>query len=222
MTSAGAATAMASRTPEDALAALARVQARMREFRQAKQDAVQGQAKAADAMAGRAGRHVDLPPEIRIARGDVDLEERAITDDRGRVIGRCKGAAVTGHLGRYLRRREITRLQWAAGQRFVADVECSHAGVVSQLDPDRFDAPRGAGGGAYGPSGVSVDAFAALMARNARGALGAHLEAVVLWVGLCGGSAASWAESVGKPSRDGIAVLRVALDVLVGHYRLDS
>ena len=80
MTSAGAATAMASRTPEDALAALARVQARMREFRQAKQDAVRGQAKAADAMAGRAGRHVDLPPEIRIARGDVDLEERAITE----------------------------------------------------------------------------------------------------------------------------------------------
>lgn len=193
-----------------------------RDARRAKHEATHGVAREGLKMAEKAPGAV-LPPDIRIARGEIELEPRVDVDPAtGRVRRRGKGAVVTGPLGRYLRRKEITRRQWAAGTRFAADVEDAQPGVRSQLDPAKIDAPRGTGDAATGPTGLSVDAFAALMVRNARIALGRYLEAAVVAVAVHGQAASEWAVSTGRLKSDGLPVLKVALDTLADHYRLDA
>lgn len=155
--------------------------------------------------------------EIRQDRGDVVLEERALTDDRGGVITQALGDR-RAYLSRYLARGDITATQARAGERFAADYEHSQAGVPSQLDPAKLNGNMG-GSSSRGMPALSGDPLAAAMARAAIIAIGPPLALVVISITVIGESASAWAERNHRPARDGMAVLRHALDALAFHYR---
>lgn len=168
------------------------------------------------AKAPRAKPEIVLATEIRFDRGEMRLEDRSLTDEKGRVIGRAKGDR-RAYLTKHLKRREIDGRQCRAGERYAADYEHSQAGVPSALDPTRMESR---GGGARGLPPLSGDPLAAIMLRQASVAIGRMLAEIVVWVAVEGRTAGAWAEHLGKPARDGLPCLRLALDALARHYGL--
>lgn len=161
-------------------------------------------------------RGLVLATTIRVDRGDVVLDQRAITDERGRVTGQSLGDR-RSYLTRYRKRGEIDERQCRAGDRFASDYEHAQGGVPSALDPAMLER-SGGGGGSRSLAALSADPLAGLMVRQAVLAIGQPLASVVIWVGVEGRPCGEWAESLGKPARDGIACLRHALDALAQHY----
>lgn len=164
----------------------------------------------------RARPEIVSAPEIRHARGEMVLDRRVITDERGRVQGVSEGDR-RSYLLTYYRRKQIDAPQWQAGDRFCADYEHAQAGVPSALDPARVEA---VGGGALGRSlqSLSLDPIAGLLVRRAVLAIGWPLAEIVIWVGIEGRHCAEWATARGKAKLDGIACLRLALSALAKHY----
>ena len=64
----------------------------------------------------------------------------------------------------------------------------------------------------------SAASRASVAVRAALAAMGPILARVAVWVVVDGRCAGSWAASVGKPRRHGVAALGLALDALAAHY----
>lgn len=162
-------------------------------------------------------------PQIRRERGDVKAAYLTEIDKIGRRTD-IKVQMAQDWLKRHYRRGEISKAQFAAGSRFQRITERVTVGVPSQLDPDKLDAPRGTGS-TPDVAFFTIGEYAAIASggfKAAIDALGPQLWPVVLWVVVTGRSAAEWARAVEKPQTDGIAALRLGLDALVKHYRLDT
>jgi len=158
-----------------------------------------------------------LAPDIRRARGDVELEPYAIIGASGSVLGKGRRDRVQSWLARYRNRNEITDRQFIAGTRFGEDFEDSLPDIRSCLNDER-------GGGdvhsyARAVGGAAADARKRHM--KARDALG-ELAGIVTWVAIFGHPASAWAEARKEQGRVGLGVLRLALDTLAKHYKLDG
>lgn len=159
---------------------------------------------------------------VRRDRGDVKAAYLTEIDKVGRRTD-IKVQMAQDWLKRHFRRGEISKTQFAAGARFQRTAERVTVGVPSQLDPDKLDAPRG--GGTPEVAFFTIGEYATIASgrfKAAVDAMGPMLWPVVLWVVVTGRSAAEWAKAVSKPQTDGIAALRLGLDALVTHYRLDT
>ena len=155
-------------------------------------------------------------PTVRIARGDVEIEDRNEEDGNGKVIGRRAGHVVG--LRRYLARSEITQRQHDAGQRFALDWD-----TTKKLAPPAVDPGRVGGGGDAGIAMVYRAGEANAAARR--------FERAVIALGPCypciadvvlaHGTPKAWAERKGYPAAAGFPVLVLGLDALADLYRLD-
>lgn len=163
-------------------------------------------------------RRIDaiLAPSVRRARGEVVSEAFVETDTRGRVTGRGTRERVLITPERWLKRGEISELQFVAARMLLDAVEATGRGVRSSLNFEPSDGdPEAAAlhrGGRY--------AQAAARVRGALAAAGSTLAPVLIAVIIDGQSATAWAAAAGRPPRDGIAAVRLALDALVEHFKL--
>ena len=157
-------------------------------------------------------------PDVRIARGEVVLAQRVELGPTGKVIGRRVGDVVQDWLSRHWKRGELSDRQYRAGKQLQEDAEGSQISIRSLLDPTRIPGGNGADIAMHARGARAIGASIRL--RNALVALG-PCAAVTLAVTIQGLSAASWARLRGIPERDGIATLRLGLEALADHYRLD-
>ncbi len=163
--------------------------------------------------------------DIRRERGEIVTEDvRYEREDKpGQYVIVGNVDRVQDYLGRYQGQGHISPLQWKAGHMLAKHCNGAEVGVPSQLRP------RAASAGSSVDDRVRrldmierIGAGAAFCARRRDEAITAlgPLAGVALWVCRDGRSAQDWAEREGKPPRDGIAALRLALDTLVLHYGL--
>lgn len=157
-------------------------------------------------------------PDVQRDRGIVVLEPRAITDDRGRVIGQANGDR-RAYLRKYLMRGEVTLPQCMAGERFAADYEHAFAGPQSQLNPVRLSFTGTGRANSGAPSQLSECPTSAREVRLVMLSIGLPLATVIVQIVVLGENASAWARRNGRPERDGIACLRHALETLACHYR---
>lgn len=176
---------------------------------------------AATAMASRKqrlARDIVRAPDIRVERGEVELQERTYDDERGKVLGLTRGDVVRSWLYRYRARKEIqSDRQYKAGLLLEMQLEAAEVSIRSLLNPDRV------GGAGEGPQIKRLGerrAEATLWLREARRVVGPTLWPILVHVVANGRPASEWAESVGKPPRHGIAALCLALDALAEHLGL--
>lgn len=154
-------------------------------------------------------------PSIRIARGEVEIEDRNEEDQNGKVVGRRAGH-VTG-LRRYLARGEITQRQHDAGLEFALDWD-----TIRSLAPAAVEPGRVGGGGDAGAAMVfrASEANAAdRRFRRAVVALGPCYPCVADVV-LAHGVPAAWAERKGYARAAGFPILILGLDALAEFYKL--
>lgn len=167
------------------------------------------------------GENVIGAPSIRVARGEVEVEERVETDPAtGKVTGSRTGHAAG--LRRYLARGEITRRQFEGGQRFIDAWEAvNRAGLKAQ---DLVGVRGGSRGS--GPMIVAkmrqaeISVAAARTTRRAIIALG-PCYAVVADVLLAMGAPHVWAERRGYRRDAGFAILILGLDTLADVFEID-
>ncbi len=176
--------------------------------------------------AGRAG--MMRPTAEREQHGEVVIEDRTVIDDGGHVV-RARGPRIVNQtpLDRYLSRRSIDERQHKAGERLRSDW------YTAGLEPHTTANLLGSGGGgecAYGMARNEAQAIARESYRSALKALGIRLAPVLVVVCCEDRSATDWALSKGVrdagPPRgrstsaeiEGLAALRIALDMLADHY----
>jgi hypothetical protein len=161
---------------------------------------------------------------LALAIGRAEAERTARAERLRKPKAAARGAALRPQptrkprvksqslLDRYLRRKQIGQRQYEAGCLFAHDWEIAKA--------------SGARIGSYAPliaSGTqswhleSLAGSALGWAAAAR-AIGAQLVSVVIHVCVLDQSTEAWAQARGKPERDGMPVLRLALDALAEHY----
>lgn len=156
--------------------------------------------------------------------GDYGTPERARQDElvtdlvNDGELGAVKRKRVLRQvpLDRYLGRGEITRAQHDAGEKLQLLYERSG---LRQRTTMRY-APRIDSGGLQAPGGAQSDTRLEVMKRLRRA-----LDAVgpmgrgILWAVCCDGRmAGDWAVGAGYRNRDGIVLLRFALDLLAAHF----
>lgn len=114
---------------------------------------------------------------------------------------------------RYYQRKEITRRQHLAAERLHGIWEAAMSGRASAA---RWNAKVDGGRlvPAIEPGQYSLDLHAALLG------VGRHLSPVLVGVCLHGMTAGDYGKRFRDRERDGIAVLRLALDVLANHWRM--
>lgn len=157
--------------------------------------------------------------DIRRQRGEiatVPVEyEHELADGRVEKRMLYNVDRVQDYLARYAGQGHISPLQRKAGERFSDACDGASVGISSQLG-------RRAGGGEPETAILRQGFAASAHARHRDEAVTALglLAGVALWVCRDGRSAQDWAVKEGKPPRDGIAALRLALDTLVMHYGL--
>lgn len=168
-----------------------------------------------------ARREVVPPPDIRIARGDVTYDRKAITDESGRVTGTVEGYRVCTRLERMWKRGPsqggITENEYKAGSRFAEDWANCEAATRSCLNRDT----GGDATVAILTNGARMNA-ADIRVRSAVTNLGAFLASVTVWTCVEGKHPKDWAVEQGAEPRTGMQVLRIALRKLVEHYGLDK
>lgn len=159
-------------------------------------------------------------PDIRVARGDVAVDERVEVDGQGKVIGKRVGH-VTG-LRRYRAHRDITLRQYAAGERLAVDHDIAKRSqrIIANLDQT-----------IRGNSDQHAAMMRAIVERRtaesrvdrAIKALPSLLQSITSWVVLADKAASEWADGrEGFRDREGLTVLKVALESLADHYGLDG
>lgn len=159
-------------------------------------------------------KRTERPPAIRLARGEFEIDQIAERNEKGDIIGHTKAFTRKSNLSRYWKRREITDRQYAAGVRFERDIEAVGAGGRSCLNLERT-------GGDPHIAIVGKGLTDRVQAcRSAIGCLG-YLKYFVVSVVLNGMTATEAGEGLVNPRQDGIAALRLGLDALADHYRLD-
>lgn len=154
---------------------------------------------------------------IRIERGEVAVDERAEEDRNGRVIGSRVGH-VTG-LRRYRAHRDISLRQFEAGIRLQNDLATAMSTVARVANLDSV-------GGSSDQHTAMLRAIverrtAEVRMRKALGSLSIVCRSVITWVVLSDKPAGDWV-TLGYSRREGLTVLKVALDALGDHYRLDK
>ena len=159
----------------------------------------------------------DHPPEER-RRHDALLAEIRVERDRaGREVTRTIGLRVATQtpIDRYLSQGHISTEQWWGGDELRADFERSSFEILAK---SRWDnQPKG------GRSDFASVSVAACAARRAYGkaleSVPSRLAPVLVHVCCLRGYAADWAIAKGLPRGDGMALLRLGLDLLADHYR---
>ncbi len=155
------------------------------------------------------------PPERR--GHDALFAELRIDRDRdGRELKRSVGLRVATQtpLDRYLSQGHVSPEQWWGGDLLRADFERGSFEIIAR---SRWDSQ---------PSGGSSDfasvSLAACAARRdyvkAIDALPGRLSPVIIHVCCLRGYAADWAIAKALPRGDGMALLRLGLDLLADHY----
>jgi hypothetical protein len=159
-------------------------------------------------------------PAVRRERGDVAEEERTIEDARGRVVGRTSGDAVQCALGKAHARKLLTNRQFTAA-RMLQDCWITSQGR-ERVTIDPTATARG-GGGDSAAAIFEMRAEASSAKREFERAIkhiGARLAPVVLTCVVMDRPAAEWARSIGWAERDGLPVLRIALEALGDFFSL--
>lgn len=166
-------------------------------------------------------REVVPPPDIRIARGDVTYDRRAITDERGRVTGTVEGYRVCTRLERMWKRGPsqggITENEYKAGCQFAEDWDKAEASTRSCMNQDTGGDPVAA----IVKNGSRMNAADRRLREAWKAltfAIGWHFAPVVRWVVIEGRPVQEWGKWHLKDHRGGIKVLRKALQVLAEHY----
>jgi len=157
----------------------------------------------------------DIDPR-RFNHDAIIAERRDVTADDGSVIGQTTGMRVISQtpLDRYLIRDNITQTQWLGGDRLRADFERSSFENTAQ---SRYDTMPSGGG--WDPGAVTVAICAARRSYlTAIQALPVRLSPVIVHVCCLRGYAADWARAKHLPKNDGMALLRLGLDILADHY----
>lgn len=151
-------------------------------------------------------QHDLLLPEIR---GDQDGQGVA----RNKVIG--LRVATQTPIDRYLGQGHISPAQWWGGDLLRGDFERGSFEVMAR---SRWDSQPTGGLADFGS--VSLAACAARRAYvKAIDALPGRLSPIVVHVCCLRGYAADWALAKGLPRGDGMALLRLGLDLLADHYQ---
>jgi hypothetical protein len=151
-------------------------------------------------------QHDLLVPETRIER-----------DDAGRELYRTIGLRVHTQtpIDRYLSQGHVSAEQWWGGDQLRSDFE---RGSFELMARSRWDAQPTGGLSDFGS--VSLAACAARRDYvKAIEALPGRLSPIIVHVCCLRGYAADWAISKGLPRGDGMALLRLGLDLLADHYR---
>ena len=158
---------------------------------------------------------VDPPPERR--KHDTLLAETRIERDlSGREIARTVGVRVAAQtpIDRYLSQGHISPDQWWGGDEIRSAFERSSFEIIAK---SRWDAQPT--GGLNDFASVSLAACAARRDyRQAIESLPPRLAPIIVHVCCLRGYAADWAISKGLPRGDGMALLRLGLDLLADHY----
>lgn len=148
---------------------------------------------------------------IAAAESAVTATDLARAQRMDQMLEPQKILARQSAMERYWVRSEITQQQFRDGERLLNDW------LLSGLDPQitaAYDAAFAHACMAPVPgTGPGYTFYAAAMR-----AVGQILSPVLCHVVLHGYPASSWAESIHRPSKDGIAALRLALDALALHY----
>lgn len=159
------------------------------------------------------------------ARVESDLRDqlaRALaSDEEPQGARRAKRPTVTLQtpLDRYLKRKQITPRQFEAGERLARLFHRAQweRRVVSVLD----GMPPGIGGDPFAVTDAAIAARETWAKWAAK--LGQRLTPVLIDVCCLGGSAADWAIARGySRPKDGLVILRLALDALGDILRLDT
>lgn len=140
----------------------------------------------------------------------ADQRDKGTPELRRHKSGRVRTQSL---LQRYLARRSISGAQFQAGERLYAAREA--AGASS--------APIGSYAPKVDKSIRATSVLSCAMAddryKRALEAMGPGLAPIAVHVCINDQSAEEWARAKGKPLKDGIALLRAALDLLVDHWR---
>lgn len=149
---------------------------------------------------------------------DVLIAETRVEQDPGggkpvKTVG-LRVAAQTP-IDRYLSQGHISPAQWWGGDQLRADFERGSFEVMAR---SRWDSQPTGGLADFGS--VSLAACAARRAYvKAIDALPGRLSPIVVHVCCLRGYAADWATAKGLPRGDGMALLRLGLDLLADHYQ---
>jgi hypothetical protein len=163
-------------------------------------------------------REIIPPPDVRISRGDVVFDRKAVTDEAtGRVTGTVEGYRVCTRLERMWKRGPnqggITEGEYKAGCQFAEDWDKAEASTRSCMNHDTGGDPVSA----IVRNGSRMNR-ADRRLQSASAALGWFLVSVVRWVAVEGRPVQEWGRLHLTDARAGIKVLRKALQVLAEHY----
>ncbi len=144
-------------------------------------------------------------------------ETRVEHDADGRQRSKTVGLRVAAQtpIDRYLSQGHISPAQWWGGDQLRADFE---RGSFEVLARSRWDSQPTGGLADFGA--VSLAACAARREYvKAIEALPGRLSPIIVHVCCLRGYAADWAIAKGLPRGDGMALLRLGLDLLADHYQ---
>jgi hypothetical protein len=156
------------------------------------------------------------PPPERQVHDRLIAETRIERDPCGRETARTIGVRVAAQtpIDRYLAQGHISPDQWWGGDEIRAAFERSSFEIMAK---SRWDAQPT--GGLADFTSVSLAACAARRDyRRAIEALPQRLAPIIVHVCCLRGYAADWAISKGLPRGDGMALLRLGLDLLADHF----
>ncbi len=157
------------------------------------------------------------PPPERRQHDRLVEGERLVTDASGHTT-RTSGLSVITQtpLDRYRVMSYVGETQWQAGDRLRSCFEqCCFEHVARVM----YDRAGTAGGNSNDPADIPLRAISARRAYlQALQALPNKVAAVVVHVSCHRGSASDWAANRGLPRADGMALLRLGLDILYDHY----
>jgi hypothetical protein len=156
------------------------------------------------------------PPPERVRHDRLVPDERFTSPNAGGRPVRTVGLRVVSQtpLDRYHQQGHIDESQWAAGDRLRRDFEM---GAFEMLARPRWDGMPG--GGLKDPAAIPLAACAARKAYvQALARLPRRVTQAVVHVCCHRGYAADWARARDLPKTDGMALLRLGLDLLASHY----
>ncbi|MDX2103921.1 MAG: DUF6456 domain-containing protein [Alphaproteobacteria bacterium] len=154
------------------------------------------------------------PTEHRFKHDTIIAEPTSVETASGRADAQGWRVVTQTPLDRYRTMGYVDERQWQGGDRLRATFEASCFERLAQTAPDRVG-----GGGPVDPADIPVRAIAARRSYLAAlQALPNRVAAVVVHVACHRGSASDWALARKLPKQDGMALLRLGLDILYDHY----
>ena len=156
-------------------------------------------------------------PKERSQHDALVPETRAALEGEGRERDKTVGLRVAAQtpIDRYLSQGHISAAQWWGGDQLRVDFERGSFEIMAR---SRWDSQPTGGFSDF--ASVSLSACAARRAYvKAIDALPGRLSPIIVHVCCLRGYAADWALSQELPRGDGMALLRLGLDLLADHYQ---